>query len=103
MHIEKAYRPVAEAKKKSGESNDGLAGGRGKTKNLPPSCGKVSADPHAHETVAIAAAAVGMGKTTYEKACIKHRPGTSERNTSETGRPIRKLWSCHADKLHLKR
>ena len=65
--IEKAYKPTAEEKKTVEAGKHGAEGGRGKKKTLRGSFPKGKQD-ESSRTTAVAAAAVGMDRRTYEKA-----------------------------------
>lgn len=65
--IEKAFSATNAQKQKSGKSEDGKAGGRGKAKNLPENFRKVSHDKPTH-TSRVAAAVAGVSSRTHEKA-----------------------------------
>lgn len=66
--IAEALKPQQEVKQKTGKSEDGEAGGRGKKKPSPKFGEGLSSQRHAKETVRQVAATVGMSGLTYEKA-----------------------------------
>ena len=66
--IEKLAAKEAKEREEKGTSEDGKAGGRGKRKNPRQSLPRVSSQDEAKRTTAVAAAAVGMSRPTYEKA-----------------------------------
>jgi len=89
--IEKAYRPVAELAQAAGRKKGGPKGGRGKKKPSGELPRKVSGE--SSRTTAVAAAAVGVDRRTYEKA--KEVVASGDKEAIEEMRKTGKVNGAH--------